>query len=129
MAAFRFRKSQLLRLVSVRQSVVIRRLHIWHFVECGEKFFAVATFGPSGDVAFVAPDAYGLCHRQADELLQGYVLARGQFLGLLEHRLRNLGFDGRHIVSRNFISICAGVMASTPNFSTPAKFLKLCVTT
>jgi hypothetical protein len=76
----------------------------------------------------VAPHADGLSDCQTDDLRQRNILAGRQFLRLFEHRFGNLGFNGFHFVSRNFNSICAGVIASIPKLSTPAKFLKWCVT-
>src|ERR1035438_10237721 len=36
-------------------------------------------------------------HRQADDLLQRDILAGGELLRLLEHRLRNMGLDRLHV--------------------------------
>jgi len=85
-------------MITFREAVVIRRLDIRHFLERVQKLLPAGTFGAQGDIAFAAPHTDSLSHRKADDLLQRDVLARRQFLRLFEHRLRDLGFNGLHVI-------------------------------
>src|SRR5438552_8313962 len=85
-------------------------------------------FGTRRDITLIAPHPYGLSDSQTDDLFKRQVLPFGEFLGLLQHWLWYFGFDRCHIICCNSCSIRAGMIASIPNFSTPAKFLELWVT-
>src|SRR6266851_7574163 len=121
-------ESSRLRPVSFRQAVVLWRFDVWHLLQRFEKIFPATTLGSQFEIALITPDPNGLSHCQANELLKRNLFALSQLLRLFEDRFRDFGFDRGHDASLNLASICAGVIASRPKASTPAKSRKLCVT-
>src|SRR6266705_1596691 len=120
--------SQRARDIAFRQAVILGWFGVRYLLERVDELFLSGARSADCDVALVAPYPYSLGYREANDLLQRDILSFGQFARLLEHRFWDFRFDSRHYASLNFTSICAGVIASIPKASTPAKCRTLCVT-